>query len=809
MVPMPDWVVTAVNRMGKKQGWPRKGLKITNLRGTIYETDFEVHEDDEDAVVDQLAGVHEEDPEEDPAMNNGQQAQIDQNNLAEETYVTDDDDDVTNDDDDVPDLDDPSNDEDSDPDEEEDDDNDEDMNDEDDNTGRNIEPGAPRDIQSEIRQLQLEQQAIEREGTGDQETGTYWNQDYAHRSTRSGTSFGMQHQVDVGRKKQVCFIDELDMKNAKIKTAECHHMISVTPSGPEALEEYGYAEGLLYARLIDHMNTKVATSGECFGQQHFLQKGLKLFGKRGEDGAMKEMAQLHNRVCFRPIDVSTLTIEEKRKAQEALMFLSEKRDESVKGRMVYNGKPTREWLSREDAASPTATLESIMLTAMIDAYEGRDVMTNDVPNAFIQALLPPTKPGDPRVIMKITGVLVDMLIAIAPDVYGGFVTYEGKREVLHVEVLRAIYGMLQAALCWYEKFRGDLEGEGFVFNPYDPCVANRKVAGSQHTVVFHVDDLKSSHRKSKVNDRFAKWLEDMYGGAFGHVKTHRGKRHDYLGMALDFNTKGKVVVDMVPYVKEMLEGFPLDPDYTTPKPTPAPEDLFGQGDDEVPLLTRDKADLLHTMVMKGMFVCKRARPDIQTPVAYLCTRVSKSDSSDWRKLQHMMSYLKGTMDLVLTLGIDNIRVLKWYVDASFAVHKDFKSHTGGGLTMGTGFPIAVSRKQKLNTKSSTIAELVGADDMSVLILWTKLFMGYQGYEVENNLAEDNQSAQLLLENGRKSAGKQSRAINVRYFFLSDQVKQGNLTIEYCPTDKMVADFWTKPLQGKKFREFRRRIMGMA
>jgi hypothetical protein len=75
------------------------------------------------------------------------------------------------------------------------------------------------------------------------------------------------------------------------------------------------------------------------------------------------MDQLHKRNCFTPIDVAELTAEEKRKTVDALMFISEKRDKTVKGRMVYNGKPTREWLSQEDLTSLTAALESIMLTA--------------------------------------------------------------------------------------------------------------------------------------------------------------------------------------------------------------------------------------------------------------------------------------------------------------------------------------------------------------------------------------------------------------------------------------------------------------
>ena len=89
-----------------------------------------------------------------------------------------------------------------------------------------------------------------------------------------------------------------------------------------------------------------------------------------------------------------MTTGERRKAMTALLFLTEKCDSTIKGRMVYNGKPTREWLSREDSASPTAALESIMLTAVIEAYERRDVMTVDIPNAFIQMEIPEREEGE-------------------------------------------------------------------------------------------------------------------------------------------------------------------------------------------------------------------------------------------------------------------------------------------------------------------------------------------------------------------------------------------------------------------------------
>ena len=77
-------------------------------------------------------------------------------------------------------------------------------------------------------------------------------------------------------------------------------------------------------------------------------------------------------------------------------------------------------------------------------------------------------------------------------------------RVLYLLVTKAIYGMLQAGLLWYRKLRTDLEGQGFLFNPYDPCVANRMIDGQQHTIRFHVDDVLSSHKSAKVNDDFEK-----------------------------------------------------------------------------------------------------------------------------------------------------------------------------------------------------------------------------------------------------------------------------------------------------------------
>ena len=148
-----------------------------------------------------------------------------------------------------------------------------------------------------------------------------------------------------------------------------------------------------------------------------------------------------------------------------------------------------------------------------------------------------------------------------------------------------------------------------------------------------------------------------------------------------------------------------------------------------------------------------------------------------------------------------------WVDASFAVHPDMKSHTGGAMSMGKGVIYGTSTRQKLNTKSSTEGELVGANDVLPQVLWTRYFLEAQGYRVEDSiLYQDNQSAILLEKNGHASSGKQTRHINIWYFFVHNRVDNGEVSIQYCPTGDMVADFFTKPLQGTLFRKFRDIIM---
>jgi hypothetical protein len=101
------------------------------------------------------------------------------------------------------------------------------------------------------------------------------------------------------------------------------------------------------------------------------------------------------------------------------------------------------------------------------------------------------------------------------------------------------------------------------------------------------------------------------------------------------------------------------------------------------------------------------------------------------------------------------------------------------------------------------------DDMMPQVLWTRCFLMDQEFNVcPSRILKDNKSAMLLGENGMASSSKQTCHINIRFDFITDQVQLNNVTIEHCPTKSMVADFFTKPLQGSAFYEFGKAIMGL-
>jgi hypothetical protein len=413
-----------------------------------------------------------------------------------------------------------------------------------------------------------------------------------------------------------------------------------------------------------------------------LKKGLLAFGDEGAAAVMNELKQLHDKDVMEPRPANMLTKEEKRRALQYLMYLKKKRCGRIKGRGCADGRKQRVYKSKEESSSPTVAVESLFLTAVIDAKEGRAVATCDIPGAFLHAYI------DKILHMHIDGPMAKLLVEIDPDQYEPCLTEEHGKPVIYVRLKKALYGTLQAALLFWRDLSGFLIDNGFVLNPYDECVANKDIKGSQCTIVWHVDDLKISHVDPQVTADIVQLLQEKYGTEDAPVTVSHGKVHDYLGMTLDYTQPNKVIINMDQYVNELLDNVPED--YGTGiATTPAATHLYDVNPD-AEKLEQKKAELFHTLTAKLLFLSKRARPDLQQAVGFLTTRVKQPDVDDWKKLNRVMKYLRGTKDLKLTLEADNTHVIKWWVDAAFAVHGDMRSQTGMTMSMGKGSVYASS-----------------------------------------------------------------------------------------------------------------------
>ena len=196
-------------------------------------------------------------------------------------------------------------------------------------------------------------------------------------------------------------------------------------------------------------------------------------------------------------------------------------------------------------------------------------------------------------------------------------------------------------------------------------------------------------------------------------------------------------------------------------------------------------------------------------MSFLTTRVKKPDTDDWGKLKRVFQYLTGSKALPLNLEVDNLQCTRWLVDVSHGVHDDCKGHTGAGMTLGKGATISFSWKHKGNTKSSMECKIVGVDDAIGVVLWSLYILQEQGYEATHAVIyQDNKRAILVETNSKISSSKRTKNIKMKYFFVKDKVDDGEVRIEYLPTEEMWIDMHSKPLQGVDFEHDRSKLQNV-
>ena len=535
-----------------------------------------------------------------------------------------------------------------------------------------------------------------------------------------------------------------------------------------------------------------------------MKAGIKKYQADAYESILKEITAVEAKNVFVPLNPFDLTYQQKQKAIRSFIFMKEKFDAEgkflkLKSRLTASGNQQDRIFVENSfgtVSSPTMAMSSLTTILAIAKSEKRHLATIDIGSAYLNADM-----SKENVIMILDSIVAGEYLKVRPDVKN-MLTKKGE---LYVKLDKALYGSLQASKLWFDNISSFLTKLGFKANSNDPCVMNKWVGDDCITLGLYVDDILITATKKSLITK----LRDALTLEYKEINYLDGNKITYLGMLIDNSNESYIELSMPQFIQDLLDERRIKPtDYSK---TPASKHLFAIVENDT-LLDDHEKESFHTSVAKLLYLSKRARPDVLLASTFLCTRVLNPGTDDLKKLNRCLRYLNATKDDIKYRinATDKLTDMCVYVDASFAVHPNMRSHSGAILTIGKNSVVFdESIKQKLNAKSSTEAELIAISDVLPQVIATKTFMAEQlQCDVNLHLYQDNKSTISLIKNGRPLA-KSTRHINIRYFFVSDYVNRGELSVEHLGTDHMVADYFTKPLQGILFKRHRDFLMGIA
>jgi hypothetical protein len=527
-----------------------------------------------------------------------------------------------------------------------------------------------------------------------------------------------------------------------------------------------------------------------------VRAAMKARPAETEPAMEKELQQMIDKNVWHPVRFESLTPVQRRATLRSSMFMKLKYLASglfdkLKARLVAGGDQQDKSLY-ENLSAPTAATSSVFTVAAIAASEGRIAATMDIGGAFLNAKM---DPDGVLVHMRLDKLMTSLLAKLKPE-YARHIASDG---TMVVQLDRALYGTVEAAALWHADLTTRLKTDGYVENPYDPCVYNKTGDdGVQITIVIHVDDLLVTSANQTHIDALHRNLKEAYpAGADGSggIAYKTGQVLDYVGLTLDFRTAGEVAITMVNAINEILETCGVE----TTSATPAASCLFDVREG-VELASADMAKWFHSNVAKVLHVSKRVLPECLTSVSFLSTRVQACDIDDLAKLRRLLGYIRANRTRGIILRIGEHMGVKSFIDAAYGVHTSSgRSHTGCAIVLGEAGPVYVkSGKQKIVTKSSTEAELVAMSDSTSQAIHLRNFVTAQGYDMGPAIIyQDNMSTMALMKRGGPCS-ERSRHIDIRHFWVAERVANHEVRIEHLGTAEMFSNVLTKPVQGAQF-----------
>jgi hypothetical protein len=553
-----------------------------------------------------------------------------------------------------------------------------------------------------------------------------------------------------------------------------------------------------------HVQPVNIESFNIFSEHHYILYEQALRSDR-KDAAVKaldkELDAAELMKIWDPILEESLTPEQRKYIIDAMTNFVEKwlasgGFDKFKVRVLARGDQQQE---HGETSSPVCRIESVFMIAMIAAYLGLEVFKFDVVTAYLNTVMPEEVLQKWLLLPKhVSARLVERDTAR----YGKFKRRDGK---ILVQMNKLTYGYKEAALGWYRTFMELFDNYKYERMPKDSCFLFKtgKREGDILLAAICVDDgFGAATPGSGLKEEYLDAIRTKFT-----ITVEEKDEIDFLGVSFKFDRENKAVsISQRNFVSKLVKAYSVD---KTAK-TPSLADLFEE-DPASPLLKDQLAFL--SLNSSCNFAATRTFPEILPCSSTLASRYYKATEQDFKRALRMVEYMHGVPDHELYLRPRSLKVVG-YADASYGERSTGHSQSGGCIGVeGYDSPclfIFLSSKQPFVVKSSCEAELVAANTVGDYFVWireclecAKLSDGSPAVMYQDNKA--------TIQIGEKGAGsfKRTKHIRVRFFWITELIKLGELVLEYVPTGEMVADILTKPLIGNSFRYLREKLLGTS
>eukprot|EP00794_Sanderia_malayensis_P016556 gene16556-biopygen13988 len=453
-----------------------------------------------------------------------------------------------------------------------------------------------------------------------------------------------------------------------------------------------------------------------------------------------------------------------------------------KARLVAQGFSQKEGSDYNEVFAPVARYNSIRTILSLVNALSLDLHQMDVKTAFLN------------------GKLQEEIYMAQPE---GCI--DESNPDLVCKLKKSLYGLKQAAYCWNVEIDTFLKKSGYKQSAADSCIYTkvqpRKDGKSSFIILaLYVDDILISSNDPQMLEAEKKSLSRRF------EMQDLGDAKYCLGMLIQRDRDNKkLYISQKSYLESILKRFEMFESKPVATPMEVGKVFKKLSEDE------EQFDIKQYQAAIGSlnYAMIATRPDICSAVGILSQFMSKPSKEHWQGVKRILRYIKGTLDYGLIFDANNTELmLSGYADADWASDAQLRKSTSGYIFQLAGSTISWrSQKQSVVALSTTEAEYVSLSSASQEAIWLRRLLKDLLIDVSKptTIHEDNQGAICLTKNTK--AHSRAKHIDIKYHFIREKVQNKEIELTYCPTDKMIADIFTKALPRPKFEELRS-LMGI-